>query len=386
MNASALGMARPRSRMAKAENMLAIVASGPPGQKLTEFLQLLRQRLLHIFALGGAVGGSELLTTYPLMTEADGESISMWITMMLLNRIFSICIAVAAITAVQTWISRRRTRLVAMATAVMAIGVGTSALLATEEWSQFMQYSRAWGGEGRAMFLYIFWLNTAFAGLLAILYEWQMRAELAMQAVRNTRMAGEAVERKTLESRLSGMKARVDPEFLFAVIARTEGFYHENIEAAEKLLEQLIEFLRASLPHTSEAKPTLDQEIKLCGAYLAIERSLRREELSYQVKADAGAAGSYFPPAVMLPLLQTLLTPGDQTVRPIHFSIMAEKHDCRIRTELTAHAALAPPPEEQLLPAVVALRAFFGENVTVVAKYAPFTGTTIGIEVPYVAA
>ena len=386
MNAFALGDARPGFRMVKAESMLATVASGSPGQRLTEFLQLLRGRLLHIFALGGAVGGSELLTTYPLMVGADGESITAWIAMLLLNRIFSLCVAVAALTAAQTWIPRRRTRLVAMATAVLAIGVGTSALLSTEGWSQVMQYSRAWGGEGPAIFLYIFWLNTAFAGLLAILYEWQMRAELAMQAVRNARMEGEAVERKTLESRLSGMKARVDPAFLFAVIARTQQLYLEDIDAAERLLEQLIEFLRATLPRTSDAKSTLDQEIKLCGAYLAIERSLRQDELSYQVKADAGAAGSYFPPAVMLPLLQTLLAPSGQTVRPIHLSIMAEKHDSRIRTELTAHAALAPPPQEQLLPAIVALRAFFGENVTVVAKSAPFTGITICIEVPHVAA
>lgn len=386
MNASAIGDARPGFRMAKAENMLVIAAAGSPGQKLSEFLQLLRQRFVHIFALGGAVGGSELLTTYPLMVDANGESISMWITMILLNRIFSLCIAVAAITAVQTWIPQRRARMAAMATAVMAIGVGTSALLSTEGWSQFMQYSRAWGGEGRALFLYIFWLNTAFAGLLAILYEWQMRAELAMQAVRTTRIADEALERQALESRLSGMKARVDPEFLFAVIAHTQQLYLEDIDAAERLLEQLIEFLRATLPRTSEAKATLDPEIKLCRAYLEIEKALREEDLSVQTKAHAGAADSYFPPSVLLPLLQTLLTPRGQTARPMHLSITAEQRASRVRIELTGHAALAPPSQQQLHPAVVALRAFFGENVTVVVKSAPFTGITICIEVPYVAA
>ena len=73
-------------------------------------------------------------------------------------------------------------------------------------------------------------------------------------------------------------------------------------------------------------------------------------------------------------------------MRPMHLSITTEQRASRVRIELTGHAVLAPPSQQQLLPAVVALRAFFGENVTVVIKSAPFTGTTICIEVPYVAA
>ena len=355
-------------------------------RKLAEFTQLFKRRLLHVLALGVAVGGSELLNTYPVIVDIEGARMHMWIALVLLNRVVALLVVVAACSALQIWIAQPRRRVLAMTVVVIASGIVISAVQSSEGWMRAMEVPMNLGTPGMSMFLYIVWLNTAFAGLLAILYEWQMRADLAMLALSNTRIADEALERQTLESRLSGMKARVDPEFLFAVIAHTQQLYLEDIDAAERLLEQLIEFLRATLPRTSDAKSTLDQEIKLCGAYLAIERSLRQDELSYQVKADAGAAGSYFPPAVMLPLLQTLLTPSGQTVRPIHLSIMAEKHDSRIRTELTAHAALAPPPQEQLLPAIVALRAFFGENVAVVAKYAPFTGATIGIEVPYVAA
>ena len=377
---------QPSFPLARAEPVPASVSSGKTVRKLAEFTQLFKRRLLHVLAFGVAVGGSELLNTYPVIVDIEGARMHMWITLMLLNRVFALLVVVAACTALQIWIAQPRRRVLAMTVVVIATGVMISAIQSSEGWMRAMEVPMNLGTPGMSMFLYIVWLNTAFAGLLAILYEWQMRADLAMQALSNTRIADEALERQTLESRLSGMKARVDPEFLFAVIARTQQLYLEDIDAAERLLELLIEFLRATLPRTSNAKATLDQEIKLCRVYLVIEKALREEDLSVQTKAHAGAAGSYFPPSVLLPLIQTLLTPRGQAARPVHLSITTEQRDSRVRIELTGHAALALPSQRQLHPAVVALRALFGENITVVAKSAPFTGITICIEVPYVVA
>lgn len=377
---------QPSFQLARAEHVPATVSSGKAMRKLAEFTQLFKRRILHVLALGVAVGGSELLNTYPVIVDIEGARMHMWIAMMLLNRVLDLLVVVAACSALQIWIAQPRRRVLALTVVVIASGIVISAVQSSEGWMRAMEVPMNLGTPGMSMFLYIVWLNTAFAGLLAILYEWQMRADLAMLALSNTRIADEALERQTLESRLSGMKARVDPEFLFTVIAHTQQLYLEDIDAAERLLEKLIEFLRATLPRTSEAKATLDLEIKLCRAYLEIEKALREEDLSVQTKAHAGAASSYFPPSVLLPLLQTLLTPRGQTMRPMHLSITTEQRASRVRIELTGHAVLAPPSQQQLLPAVVALRALFGENVTVVAKSAPFTGITIYIEVPYVAA
>ena len=363
--------------------MFGPVFSGATG-KFAEFIRVLRQRLSHIFALGVAIGGSELLMTYPLMMDGDIESIPAWIIMMPINRTLSIFGAVAALTAAQVWIPRRTARLVVMFVAVMVVGVGTALLLSSDGWAQLLQYSRTWGGTGPGMFLYMFWINTVFAGLLAILYEWQMRADGVMEALRAARIEGEVVERQTLESRLSGMKARVDPELLFAVVARVEVLYVEDIDAAEQLLEQLIEFLRATLPRSMGAGTTLEQEIKLCSAYLVIEKALRLDALSYQTKSDAGLAGNYFPPSVLLPLLQSLMPPRGQSPRALHFTITAQNRADSVRVELNCHAVHSAPAPEVLDAATAALRAFFGDSASVVAKSAAFTGNTISIEVPHV--
>ena len=371
----------------KAESMSASELPAPIRQRNRDFLPLLRQRLPHIAALGLAVGGSELLSTYPLMVDSGTKANIEWIAVLLMNRILSLLIAVSALTAVQVWLKQGRARIVAMMIAVIAIGAGTSALLSSVSWSQLLQETRMWGGgetNGPAMFMYIFWINTVFAGLLAILYEWQMRANGVMETLRAVRIAGEGVERQTLESRLSGMKARVDPELLFAVIARMEALYVKDIDKAEQLLERLIEFLRATLPRTMDAPAALEQEIKLCGAYLTIEKSLRLDVLSYQSRCDAAVTGSYFPPFVLLPLLQTLVPPRQHTA-PIHLSITAQNNRDGVRIELTCHAVLSSPPHDAIEAAADALRAFFGENISIVAKAAAFGGNSIFIEVPHAA-
>ena len=374
----------PTLQWTKAEHMPATDFPGATVRKFGEFVQLLKARLLHVIALGAAIAGSELLNTYPVIMEVEDVPVKMWIAVVLLNRLLDLLIVVVVCTAIQVSITQRRQRVLALTIATIAAGLATSAFQSSETWMRTMEVSIKLGTPGLPMFLYILWLTVIFSSLLVILYEWQVRADHVMEAVRDTLIADEAIERQTLESRLSGMKARVDPEFLFAVIARTEVLYREDIDAAERLLEQLIDFLRATLPRSSDATSTLEQEVALCGSFLVIEKALRREELSYQTKVDAGVASSYFPPSVLLPLLQTLLAPRGQTTRPIHLSITSAQKDSRVRTELTAHAVLAPPSQELLLRASVALRTFFGEYVTVAAKSAAFTGTTICIEVPYV--
>ena len=375
----------PGYRLSGAESMPFPASHQSARQKWHEFFQLVRLRLPHMFALAVAVGGSELLTTYPLMADADAVAIYFWIAGLLLNRMVFLLIVIAALSAAQVWLSGTRTRTMAMAVAILVISVGISALHSSEWWAQTMQYSRNWGDAQNGLFLYLFWINAAFSSLLAVLYEWQARAVKTMAAVRATQFEGEAIERQTLESRLSGMKARIDPEFLFAVIAHIETLYLENIDAAERLLEQLIDFLRATLPRSRDAVATLEVEIRLCAAYLAIEKSLRADTLSYQTKADADSSATYFPPSVLLPLLETLMVPRTKASRPVHLSISAHKRPDGVTVELTSHAASAPPLRETLDVAAAALRVFFGRQVSVVARSPTFPGNTIIIEVPNVA-
>ena len=353
-----------------------------------QFVPLLRRRLMHVVALGLAKAASDILLTYPTLVDSEGGLVFQWSVMLLINKTLEFRVLVGVLTAIQAWTPGTRWRLLVMIAAVIPLAAGTAAFENLELLDHALGIqgiSILLGADKDSLFLYFVWGMIAFGGLLAILYEWQARTEQVMEAVRAAGIAGEVVERKILDSRLSSLKARVDPEFLYSVIARTQTLYGEKIDAAEQLLERLIEFLRASLPHSRELTVTIEEEVLLCRAYLELEKALRLDSFSYETRTDAALSGSYFPPSVLLPLLQAVLPPLASPVRHVHFSIIAERQTAGVRVELTCHAVSPPPPDQALDAACTALRAFYGERVSVVAVPAPFTGRTIRIEVPHAA-
>ena len=210
-----------------------------------------------------------------------------------------------------------------------------------------------------------------------------------MAAVRATRIADEAIEHQTLESRLNSIKARVDPEFLFAVIEQSEALYQQDLDAAEGLLDQLIDFLRASLPQQHDPQATLGKEMQLCAAYLAIEAQLRNDgnnALHCETACGAMAADSKFPTSVLLLLVQSLL-PSRKTIGAHQVSITAENLLSCVRVEMRCTGAAASPQKPDashaLDSASAALRSFFGDAARIEYRPALPAGHTILIEVPH---
>ena len=354
--------------------------ASPGDRKRVQFVRLYRARLVHALAIVIALRASELLGVYPVLdhpTLHQFTSISLDLLM--------VWIAVpAALSAAQVWLPNRHVRRLAMAVGILAISVAQVSFYTTG-WLPELK-DRMWASDRSGLMLYNFWISTVIASLLAIAYERQMGADRVMAAVRATRIADEAIEHQTLESRLNSIKARVDPEFLFAVIERSEALYRQDMDAAEGLLDQLIDFLRASLPQQHDPQATLGKEMQLCAAYLAIEAQLRNNALHCETACDAMAASSKFPTSVLLLLVQSLL-PSRVASCAHHASITAENLLSCVRVELRCTGAAASPESadasQALDSASAALRSFFGDAARIDGRPASPAGHTILIEVPH---
>ena len=196
--------------------------ASPGDRKGIQFARLYRARLVHVFAIAIAVAASEILSIYAL---AD-RPIFQELTSMIFHLLVVFIAVPAALSAAQVWLPKRRFRLLAMAVAVLAISAAQVSVYTTGWFPTLTDGEWVTGVTDKtAITWHNFWVSTVIASLLAIAYEWQMRADRVMAAVRATRIADEAIEHQTLESRLNSLKARVDPEFLFAVIERSEALY-----------------------------------------------------------------------------------------------------------------------------------------------------------------
>ncbi len=116
--------------------------------------------------------------------------------------------------------------------------------------------------------------------------------------------------RRTLESKLQAMQARVEPQFLFNTLAQVRQLYQADAAKAGKMLDDLIAYLRAALPHLRESSSTLGKEIALASAYLEIVRIRLGQRLSFDVTVPARFAHARMPPMMLLPLIDHALVCG----------------------------------------------------------------------------
>jgi len=116
--------------------------------------------------------------------------------------------------------------------------------------------------------------------------------------------------RRTLESQLQAMQARVEPQFLFNTLAQVRGLYERDVETAGRMLEDLIAYLRAALPHLRESHSTLGQEIALVRAYLDIMQIRLGEGLTFEIDVPSTAESACIPPMMLLPLVDHVLASG----------------------------------------------------------------------------
>src|SRR5205085_5405061 len=78
------------------------------------------------------------------------------------------------------------------------------------------------------------------------------------------------LERKALDARLRLLQAQVEPHFLFNTLANVRALVRSGSPQASAVLDSLITYLRASVPHVDAASTTLGQELALVRAYLEL--------------------------------------------------------------------------------------------------------------------
>src|SRR5574337_628434 len=160
-------------------------------------------------------------------------------------------------------------------------------------------------------------------------------ARSAADRMRAAAVARAHARRRTLESRLQAMQARVEPQFLFNTLAQVRELYERETALADRVLDDLIVYLRAALPHLRESCSTLGQEMSLVRAYLDIVRVQRGDQLQFATDCTGDAAAARVPAMLLLPLVeQALRRPSPVGCAPTEIRIAAGVVAGRLRLTL----------------------------------------------------
>ncbi len=170
-----------------------------------------------------------------------------------------------------------------------------------------------------------------FLSLAAVGFMFAHEARLRADALRNVQLERAKLARRTFESRLQAMQARVEPQFLFDTLAHVETLYETDADAAERMLDDLIVFLRKALPSLHESTSTVEAELSLARAWLDITKVRLDGRLQFAVTAPEDAAAIRMPPMLLLPLLERAAEPMARSGFPKLIEISACVVDDRVR-------------------------------------------------------
>lgn len=126
------------------------------------------------------------------------------------------------------------------------------------------------------------------------------------------------------EAELKMLRYQLNPHFLFNSLNSASALISENPPRAEKMINQLSDFLRYSLANTKSVNTTLRDEIEALKNYLNIEQVRFEEKLQVDFDIAREAEGFVLPSFLLHPVIENAVKYGMQTSElPLQIKIKA---------------------------------------------------------------
>ena len=162
----------------------------------------------------------------------------------------------------------------------------------------------------RTGFVHITFTGILFAPWIALGAMLRQREAFARDQALSFQLERSELEREALNARLRLLQAQVQPHFLFNTLANVRALVNAGSPRASAVLDSLIAYLRAAVPHLDEAATTLGQEMKLVQAYLELMHMRMPDRLQFTVHVDAAAQDLRCPPMTLLTLVENAVRHG----------------------------------------------------------------------------
>jgi hypothetical protein len=117
-------------------------------------------------------------------------------------------------------------------------------------------------------------------------------------------------KRRLAEAQLQTLKAQIEPHFIFNTLAHLKSMIASDPKSAERMADELSDFLRASLQALRSESTTVGSEMELARAYLEIAKLRMGSRLSSQIDTGADVANVKIPPLLVQTLLENAIQHG----------------------------------------------------------------------------
>jgi Histidine kinase len=234
----------------------------------------------------------------------------------------------------------------------------------------------------RAIGFALEWLMVT--GLAVYVYADRREARRMTALLHAAELQRNAQAKRVLESQLQAMQARIEPQFLFNTLAQVKRHYELNPAVGQRVLDELIAYLRAAMPRMRDTSSTLAQEIDLAVAYLNLVRMRLGGRLAFEIEAPDGRSVR-MAPMVLLPLIDHALAHGPDSAILRSIRILAEIAADKLRVVIVDSGdGLAPETAGEAVTGIrERLLALYGEGATLELRRGEGASTAAVLEIPY---
>jgi LytS/YehU family sensor histidine kinase len=143
------------------------------------------------------------------------------------------------------------------------------------------------------------------------------------------------LETELAQLQLAALKMQLHPHFLFNTLHSISALMREDVEAADRMIARLGEFLRMTLRNSGEQETTLEQELKFLECYLEIEKQRFQDRLTTRIEAEPAAMDARVPNLFLQPIVENAIRHGvaRQTGEGV-VAISARRDNGRLRVEV----------------------------------------------------
>jgi len=247
---------------------------------------VVNQKVVHFFGGIGFIGFSALSFAFPLKSVSYGEGAALVYLM--------ICAIGALLTA-------KRIPMPTVATVwYVSNGLFIGVLVAACLWQTI---------PASLMNVPASDLTLAFSAIAFVIHthEW-----LSFEQQKNIALRVERAEQKNqlAEIRLQTLKAQIEPHFIFNNIAHLKSLISTDPMTAQRMVDELSDFLRGSLRSLRADQTTVREEFELARAYLALAKLRMGSRLSTNLQLSDRAAHVRIPPLLLQTLLENAIFHG----------------------------------------------------------------------------
>jgi LytS/YehU family sensor histidine kinase len=112
------------------------------------------------------------------------------------------------------------------------------------------------------------------------------------------------------EARLRHLTAQIDPHFLFNALNAISNRMHEDVEAADRMISQLGDLLRAAYESDNSVLIPLGRELGWLRGYAAMMGERFRGQLDFEIEVDPGMEILPVPRLLLQPLVENAIRHG----------------------------------------------------------------------------